>query len=348
MANRQDWQTIQGGGVFATGVGGEFTGRGADILIIDDPVGNREQADSPTHREKVWRWFEDVAETRLEPGASVVVLMTRWSEDDLSGRLIKHRPGEWTIIRLPALADGLDPLGRAHAPDPLGRAEGDPLWPTRYGREALEKIKRDKPYTFASLYQGLPRPRDAALFKDATFYRELPASYRTVIGLDLAYSKKRRANHSAIVIYAVEGDKWHVRTVDRWQGDINQTLAKLETYRSTYAGATFHVEANGPQLATFDLLRGKGFQVAPVHRASDKYAEAQSYAEAWNAGRVLVPDSESIPSPWLADFLEEHRNFTGMDDGEDDQVDAAINAFEENPEPVITGIFTGKGARDAR
>ena len=162
MANRKDWQTIQGGGIFATGVGGEFTGRGADLLVIDDPISNREQADSPTIRNKIWAWYEDVAETRLEPGASVVLLMTRWHEDDPSGRLIKHRP-EFDVIRIPALADGLDALGKAPTDDPLGREVDAPLWPERYGFEALEKMRREKPYTFASLYQGLPRPREGRL-----------------------------------------------------------------------------------------------------------------------------------------------------------------------------------------
>lgn len=343
MANRRDWQTPQGGGLFATGVGGELTGRGADLLLIDDPVSNREQADSPTFRDKTFAWYEDVAETRLEPGGSVVLLMTRWHEDDLAGRLIKNRPGEWSVIRIPALADHLDALGRDAAPDPLGREVGAALWPERYSRGVLEDLREKKPYTFASLYQGLPRPRDATLFKDATFYSALPGAFRTVIGVDLAYSRKRKANHSAVVVYAVVGDSWHVRFVERWQADINGTLAKLDVYRRSYPGAEFHVEANGPQLATFDLLQGKGFPVVPVHRAADKYAEAQAYAEAWNSGRVLVPDSESIPAPWLPDFLDEHRNFTGMDDAEDDQVDAAINAYEDNVHPVVTGIFTGKG-----
>lgn len=330
MANRKDWQTTEGGGVFATGVGGEFTGRGADLLVIDDPISNREQADSPTHREKVWRWYEDVAETRLEPNASVVLLMTRWHEDDLTGRLIKNRPGEFKVIRLPALADGLDALGRRAAPDPLGRAEGEALWPERYARAALEKIKRDKPYTFASLYQGLPRPRDSQLFGDPTFYQELPPAFRTVIGLDLAYSKKRRANHSAAVVYAVHDTEWFVRYVDRWQDDINGTLKRLDTLKATYPGAQFAVEGNGPQKATVDLLTGKGYPVQSVNRSSDKYAEAQAYAEAWAAGRLRVPDPETITAPWLATFLEEHRNFTGIDDAEDDQVDAAVNGYMDD------------------
>lgn len=327
MANRQDWQTPQGGGLFVTSIGGEFTGRGADLLIIDDPVKGREQADSPTYRDKTWSWWEDVAETRLEPGAGVILTMTRWHADDLAGRLIKR--GGWKVIRLPALADGLDALGREPAPDPLGREEGEALWPERYPRDLLEELREKKPYTFASLYQGLPRPRDSTLFGDPAWYRELPSGYRLVIGLDLAYSKKRRANHSAYVVFAVTGDLWHIRHVERWQDDINGTLLKLERVKATYPGASWRAEGNGPQKATVDLLRGKGFNVESVHRSTDKYAEAQAYAEAWNAGRILLPDTDSPPG-WLSAFLEEHRDFTGADDAEDDQVDAGVNGYVDN------------------
>lgn len=342
MANRQDWQTLQGGGLFVTSIGGEFTGRGTDFLVIDDPVKGREQADSPTYREKTWAWWEDVAETRLEPGAGVVVIMTRWHADDLAGRLI--RQGGWMVIRLPALADGLDALGREPAPDPLGREVGEALWPERYDRAYLEELRAKKPYTFAALYQGLPRPREGALFGEPEWYGELPGSYRLVIGLDLAYSKKRRANHSALTVFAVTGNLWHVRHVERWQEDINGTLARLERVRRTYPGAVWRTEGNGPQKGIFDLLKDKGFRVEAVHRANDKYAEAQAYAEAWNAGRVLLPDTDPPPG-WLAGFLEEHRDFTGADDAEDDQVDAAVNGYKDAP--MLAGGLITVGGRKA-
>jgi predicted phage terminase large subunit-like protein len=333
MANRKDWQTSRGGGIFATGVGGEFTGRGADLLVIDDPVSNREQADSPTYREKTWAWFEDVAETRLEPGASVIVLMTRWHEDDLTGRLVRHRP-DYQLLRIPALADGFDALGKVPAVDPLGRGEGEALWPARYGRDVLEKIREQKPYTFASLYQGLPRPREGRLLQDPTHYQQLPESYRTVIGADLAYSSKRYADHSAVVVYAVTVNEWFVRHVERWQADISDSLARLERLQTTYGGP-IRVEGNGPQKAVVDLLKAKRLRVESVNRVADKYTEAQAFAEAWNAGRVKLPDPETLPAPWYAGFVEELLNFTGINDASDDMVDAAVNAYQEDKAPQI-------------
>jgi hypothetical protein len=326
MANRKDWQTTRGGGIFATGVGGEFTGRGADLLIIDDPVANPEQANSPTYRNKVWAWFEDVAETRLEPGASVVVLMTRWHEDDLTGRLIEHRP-EYQLIRIPALADCLDGRGKVTADDPIGREAGEPLWPKRYDRETLEKIREQKPYTFASLYQGLPRPREGRLLHDPTHYQQLPNQFRTVIGADLAYSAKRYADHSAAIVYAVAGTDWFVRHVERWQADITESVKRLERLQTTYGGP-IRVEGNGPQKAVVDLLRAKRLRVAPVNRVSDKYSEAQAFAEAWNAGRVKLPDPETLPATWYGTYVEELLNFTGINDATDDQLDASVNGFD--------------------
>lgn len=332
MANRKDWQTRQGGGIFATGVGGELTGRGADLLIIDDPISNPEQANSPTYRAKLWAWFEDVAETRLEPGASVVVLMTRWHGDDLTGRLLDHRP-EYNLIRLPALADHLDARGKTKAPDPLGREPGEPLWPARYTREALEQVQDRKPYTFASLYQGLPRPREGRLLQDPTHYLSLPESFQTVIGVDLAFSAKRYADYSAAVVFAHAEEDWFVRHVERWQADITNSLTTLENLQARYGGP-IRVEGNGPQKAVVDLLQSKGLNVEAINRTSDKYSEAQAFAEAWNTGHVKLPDPEEIPMPWYGPYVEELLNFTGVNDAQDDQLDASVNGHQEDTGPV--------------
>src|SRR5207244_2242627 len=114
------------GGMTAAGVGGAMTGKGAHLLVIDDPVKNAEQAQSKTVREKHWEWYRSTAYSRLEPGGAVVIVMTRWHEDDLVGRLLAEAEAEgerWEILRLPALAEEADPLGRA---------PGEPLWPERY------------------------------------------------------------------------------------------------------------------------------------------------------------------------------------------------------------------------
>src|SRR5690348_3861723 len=125
-ANRWDLAEHTGGMVTA-GVGGPITGRGADVLIIDDPVKNADDALSATMRERVWEWWRSTAYTRLEPSGAAVLVMTRWHEDDLAGRLLgeMEQGGEhWEVLRLPAIAEEED--------DALGRHPGEALWPQRF------------------------------------------------------------------------------------------------------------------------------------------------------------------------------------------------------------------------
>src|SRR5690606_22608743 len=144
------------GGVTAAGVGGPITGKGARIAIIDDPVKNAEEANSEVMREKVWDWYTSTLYTRLTPDGRIIVVMTRWHEDDLVGRLLKkeadeikegtHKGERWTVINFPALAED---------DDYLGRKEGEPLWP-EFGFDStrLEQIKSDVgSYVFNALYQ---------------------------------------------------------------------------------------------------------------------------------------------------------------------------------------------------
>ena len=117
-----EWELTAGGGMMTAGVGGPFTGRGFDLLIIDDPIKNRQEANSAALRRHVWEWWRSTARTRLEPGGSIIVVMTRWHEDDLAGKLLGAAPDDggaidrWQHIRLPALAEEDDPLGREPGP----------------------------------------------------------------------------------------------------------------------------------------------------------------------------------------------------------------------------------------
>jgi predicted phage terminase large subunit-like protein len=321
MKKRSEWRTREGGGLLATGIGGPLTGQGLDLGIIDDPTKNREEAESKTMRDKHWGWFEDVYETRFSPNASSIVLMTRWHDDDLMGRIMRHRP-EYQIIRIPALADCLDAAGKAFAPDVLGRAEGEALLPTRYPAEKLEKNRAEKPYTFASLYQGLPRLRESTVFAEPTFYETVPENVRYSVGVDLAYTALTRANYSAAVVMAVHEERYYVIHVERWQTDITATVERLKTLQARYP-VRFSVEANGPQKAVCDMLELRGLKIYRLNPTTDKYVRAQPLAEAWKAGRVLLPRQAA----WLRTYLNEMQDFTGVNDAHDDQVDATANAM---------------------
>jgi predicted phage terminase large subunit-like protein len=158
----EEWLTTAGGGVRAVGVGSGITGTGAKLMMIDDPVKSRDEAESVAYRDRVWDWYTDDLFTRREPGCAMVLIQTRWHEDDLAGRILASEDGpNWTVVNLPALADSNDPLGRA-----MGAA----LWPERYDIAALEQIRMVLgTYSFEALYQQRPVPPGGGMFKREWF-----------------------------------------------------------------------------------------------------------------------------------------------------------------------------------
>src|SRR5262249_23502171 len=166
------------GGLLAVGVGGPITGHGARLGIIDDPVENWQEAQSETVRETCWEWYRSTFRTRIWEGGAIVLIMTRWHEDDLAGRLLRDQPGQWAVLRLPAIAETQQerdasnqllvlPLGEL---DPLGRQPGEPLCPGRFSLQALEALKRDVgPRGWSGQSQGTPRAPEGNRFKRSWF-----------------------------------------------------------------------------------------------------------------------------------------------------------------------------------
>lgn len=149
------WETTAGGEYYAAGVTGSITGRRADLAIIDDPVRSREDADSETIRDRQWEWYRADLVTRLKPGAAIVLIQTRWHEDDLAGRILEHERDRWRVVSLPMVAE---------ADDPLGREPGAPLWPEWYTDQMRQDAQRDA-RTWSALYQQRPAPEDGDYFR---------------------------------------------------------------------------------------------------------------------------------------------------------------------------------------
>ncbi|MGW5529398.1 terminase large subunit domain-containing protein [Streptomyces xanthochromogenes] len=147
------------GGLVTAGVGGGLTGKGAHLAIVDDPIKDAADAESPTMRRRLWDWWTSVLNTRIEPGGSILVIQTRWHEQDLAGRILAGEDAsDWTILDLPAVADSDD--------DALGRAIGEALWPARYAVKALDKIRRAVgERVWWSLYMQKPRPLEGGVWK---------------------------------------------------------------------------------------------------------------------------------------------------------------------------------------
>lgn len=162
-AAADDWETEEGGGVRAAGVGTGVTGHGADLIIIDDPVKSREEANSEAYRERVWDWYRDDLYTRLEPGGAIVLIMTRWHDDDLAGRILESDDAEnWHVVQLPA---------EAMPGDPLGREVGEALCPERFDEAALARIRRVLGTSYHALYQQAPQPDEGTYFQRDWFRR---------------------------------------------------------------------------------------------------------------------------------------------------------------------------------
>lgn len=170
------WDTTKGGEYFAAGVGGSITGRRADLGLIDDPVKSREDADSDRSREKAWDWYVNDFLTRLKPGAKQVVVMTRWHEDDLGGRILERERDRWTVVEIAM---------EAMPNDPLGRAVGERLWPDWFTDDMVATAKRDV-RAWNALYQQQPASDDGDYFKRDWFteYDELPQGLRVYAASD--------------------------------------------------------------------------------------------------------------------------------------------------------------------
>jgi predicted phage terminase large subunit-like protein len=179
------WETTQGGGMMTAGVDGAFTGKGADILLIDDAIKNAEKANSPLEREKIWNFYRSTAFTRLEPDGVVIIIMTRWNEDDLAGRLIDmerqahlldgdYEAEPFDVLNFPALATDIDELGRV---------PGQALWPERFDEKRLSQIRHTLgTYFWSALYQQNPIPPEGGglMFREEWFpvLDQEPEGYR--------------------------------------------------------------------------------------------------------------------------------------------------------------------------
>lgn len=196
----------------AVGVGGSLTGKGASILIIDDPVKNREEADSEVISESIWDWYRSTARTRLTPDGAIVIVMTRWKDDDLVGRILeeaKLSSGEqWEVITLPAIAEE----------DEEFRKEGEALWADHFTLENLQQVSLDiGNYEFASQYQQNPVNRETQVFKPEMFryitLEEVKAKITSCyVTIDSALSKKKNSDSTGVCINWVDGENvWHLK-----------------------------------------------------------------------------------------------------------------------------------------
>ena len=338
----QAWD-IEGntGGYIAAGVGGPIVGSGAHVLLIDDPVKSAADADSATAREAVWEWYTGTAYHRLEPPGAIVLIMTRWHEDDLAGRLLAEQAtggDQWTVIDLPAIAD---------EDDRLGREPGDALWPEKYDVPALERIKRNVgSRVWQALYQGQPQPSEGGMFKrhwwrywqprgeqlppvkvkmpDGStrdvWAQEQPAWWETSAqSWDMAFKETKGGSFVVGLVGGTYGPNLYLTDRFRERVDFPGTLVAVRSMSARHPNAAAKLiedKANGP--AVIATLRSELPGLIPVQTDGGKESRANAVTPFVEGGNVYLP--HPLLAPWVDEFLAELAAFpTGA---HDDQVDA--------------------------
>lgn len=322
-AAANEWDVAEyGGGMLAVGVGTGVTGHGARLIIIDDPVKSRAEAESDVFRERLYDWYTDDLLTRLEePGGAIIVMQTRWHQADLAGWLLDDENGrEWTTLTLPALA------GRA---DPMGRNEGEALWEERYSADWLHKRRaRMGEYSFASLYQQTPLPSGGGLF-DATKIEVVdytPECAQVVRFYDLAVTAKKTSDYTVGLKLGITADERPV-ILDVWRGqrelpDVQEVI--VQNAMMDGSAVPLRLEAEKAGIVQLQYLlrdaRMRPYAVDAVPPEGDKYTRAAPIASRVNAGRVLM-----VKAAWNRALLDELAVFPAG--GHDDQVDALSGAY---------------------
>jgi predicted phage terminase large subunit-like protein len=316
-----DWD-IEGhrGGVISRGILSGVTGEGSDLMIIDDPIKTREEADSQVTRNKIWGEWVDSFSTRLHPAAIVIIIMTRWHEDDLVGRLLNEEYGEplpWRVINLPLEAEDNN--------DPLGRSIGEPLWPDRYGYDFIETRKKMSASSFNSLYQGRPTSQEGNIVKREWWkkYTILPTIPRKIMSVDATFKDSDTSDFVSIQVWGKSGVNSYLIDRHKARMDFPTTLKAIKDMKAKHpdiSGIFVEDKANGS--AIISMLRTKIPGIIPVNPQGSKIARVNAVSDYIQAGNVWIPKEQ----PWVEEFIEEWAAFPrGKHDDDVDSASQALN-----------------------
>lgn len=338
LRNSEIFEVVGRRGLYrSAGVGGGITGMGCTFGIIDDPIKNRAEADSQTFRNTIWDWYTSTFYTRLEKNAVILVILTRWHEDDLAGRLLAQAKADptadqWEVVDLQAIKD-VDKAG-----DP--REFGEALWPGKYTIKDLNRIKavvgsRD----WEALYQQRPAPAEGNIINRGwwQYYSQIPTHFDEVIqSWDCAFKDKDTSDFVVGQVWGRKGADKYLLDQVRGRMNLPATMAAIESLSAKWPQALAKLvedKANGT--AVIQMLKHKISGLIPIEPAGGKIVRAQAVTADIEAGNVYLPDP-SI-APWVHDFMEECSAFPNG--AHDDQVDAmsqALNRLSKGNE-LITG-----------
>lgn len=328
------------GGILSRGIRSGITGNPANLIIIDDPIKSREEADSPTWRDKVWDEWQNSIKSRLAAGSKVVVIMTPWHEDDLAARILQTEPNV-TLLRLPV---------EAEPGDLMGRAPGEPLCP-ELGKDALwladfkasyMNDPQGGPRAWTALYQCNPRVEGGNLVRRDwwQFYdpKEIDWYGTELISVDATFKKTDTSDYVAITVWGKRNNNYFLRYCLRKRMTFSETLQAIRATRALYPAANrvlVEDKANGS--AIIDVLRSEMFCI-PVNPKGGKVARVNAVQPAIETGHVFLPTG----APWVEPYLDEWAAFPAG--AHDDMVDSSTQALSymlyasgaalaEGPEP---------------
>lgn len=353
LRNSELFEIVNKKGVYKNaGVGGAITGMGFDYGIIDDPVKNREEASSPTYRQKVYDWYTSTFYTRREKDACILITMTRWHEDDLAGRLLElakndKTADQWVVLTLPAIAEGT-----LHQDDQ--REPGEPLWPCKYTKRSLSTVKSTTgSYDWSALYQQNPTPLEGGIFKRWwwKFWKpkgtdlppvtlkdkhgqpisveavDLPADHlmnEFAQSWDMAFKDADTSSYVCGQVWAKRGANKYLLDQDRAKRDFVSTCDALMMLSKKWSQARakwVEDKANGP--AVISSLKNKISGLIPIKPEGSKESRAFAVSPEIEAGNIYLP--HPAIAPWVWDYIEEFAGFPNS--AYADQVDTTTQAL---------------------
>ena len=364
----EEWLTTRNGGYKTAGVGGGITGRGAHILIIDDPLKNQEEAASAENREKLDEWYQSTAYTRLAPGGGVLFIETWWHDDDLAGRLQRRMAADpvadqFEIIKYPAIAEKYEyrhhdsrRIVRADTPLPesqrvefeLLRSPGEALHPERYTSEYLARVKANfQPRIWSALYQQNPVPEEGIFFREEYIkpmpMQEFPRGTRYYCGWDFAIGEKKQNDYTVgAVIAHLPNDTIWLCDIRRFKGDAHEIMSNIIDLASKWMGkpdSSFQIGFEDGQIwrsiEPSLLVAMRDRRIFPPYTIlkplTDKMARAAPLQGWMQHGRFFIINDH----PWFEDVKQEFLRFpAGVHDDIVDAVAWATHMAVDRPQQV--------------
>lgn len=327
------------GGMIATGIGGSITGQGADLMIIDDPIKNMQEASSQKIRDNIWDEWEATLSTRLHDGASLIVIMTRWHEDDLIGRLLKRSPRKWIRLRLPAIAEDED--------DMLQREIGEALCPELGFDEKWAEQKKAEvgSRTWGALYQQRPSPAGGNIFKREwiKYYvrseqqkREwglsddvavLPVHFdKMAQSWDCTFKDSSTSDFVAGGVWGRKQAQYFLLDADHRRMGFTETIKAIRAMSDKWPQArSKYIEDKANGSAVIDMLKDEISGIIPVEPEGGKEARANAVSPLFEAGNVYLPHPNMCS--WVEDLVEELVSFPNA--AHDDFVDMTTQALNQ-------------------